>query len=262
MNCAVHLEVAAVQPCERCGNFSCAGCLAKVGSVQFCGACRARAAELEWDRRRELGMFRAWWLTSKRMMVSPLQTLDVISPEGTVLESSIYAGICSLTGIVPTLLIYALFIGGAMAFGAMKADPDSPRKIGLLAGTGIGVGVMVLYLVMFAGFSVLYLLGSAGIELLILRLAGLPQARYSVSVRAHALSMAPYVIGVFPLCSLYVFPIWSLVLRVFSIHKLHRTTGGMGAASALIPLAVCCVSVMGLYAVMFAAIGLAGFGKR
>ena len=52
----------------------------------------------------------------------------------------------------------------------------------------------------------------------------------------------------FPLCSIYVFPVWALVLRVFTIHKLHRTTAGVGVASALIPLVLCCGLGGGLYA--------------
>ena len=106
MNCAVHLDRPAVQPCDRCGNFSCTECLAPAGSQQLCGSCRGRWSELEWDRRKELGLFRAWWLTSRRMLVSPLQTLDVISPDGTIVESSIYAGVCTLLTAVGLLACY------------------------------------------------------------------------------------------------------------------------------------------------------------
>ena len=71
---------------------------------------------------------------------------------------------------------------------------------------------------------------------------------------AGALSMAPYAVGLIPLCGLYVFPIWSLVLKVFAYRAFHRTTGGKAAAGALLPLAVLMVLGTMLYAVVVIAV--------
>jgi hypothetical protein len=256
LNCAVHLERPAVQPCDRCGNFSCSECLQPFGDQQQCSACRARSSELEWDNRKELGLFRAWWLTSKRMITAPIQTLDVIPPDGTILESSIFAGVSTLAGFLPTLLLYGMGLGAMLAVGAFSdSEVFGAGKAG--AAVGIGAFAFIFYLVLLIGMSILFLLISAALELVVLRLAGKPQASYSVSVRAHALAMGTYALGVIPLCGLYVFPIWALVLRVFAIQKLHRVTGGQAAASALIPIGLCC-GAGGIFYALIVAMAVAG----
>ena len=239
----MHLDRAALQPCDRCGNFSCGECLAPSGSQQLCAACRARWAELEWDRRQDLGLFRAWWLTTRRMIVSPIQTLDAIAPDGQILESTIYAGLSTLAGFVPTLFAYGAIIGLMLAIGPNAKD----TTVGLAAGTGIGAAAIFFYVLLLLAMSIGGMLLSAALELIVLRLGGKPQASYSVSVRAHALSMAAYAIGVIPLCSIYVFPVWALVLRVFAIPTAYRppptpqhSSSGINAEATPSPAVVRC----------------------
>lgn len=253
MNCAVHADRPAVQACDRCGTFSCAECLAAVGSQQQCVKCRTRGAALEWDQRRELGLFRAWWLTSKRIITAPMQTFDVISPDGTVLESSIFAAISALVGFLPTMLVYGVIIGVALVFGpGMKEG----AKIGPLAGAGIGAGAFLFYLLFLMLMVVVSMLLFSGLELAVLRVSGVKHAGYAQAVRSHALSMATYVIGVIPFCGFYVFPIYALVLRIFAIQRLQKVTTGQAAASALVPLGLCCFLGGTAYIGLFAAIGL------
>ncbi len=190
------------------------------------------------------------------MISAPVRTLDVIAPEGSVLESSIYAGLCAVVGIVPTMLAYLVFFVAMWALGKGVGGEQLP-KFTALAGGGIGAAVFAFYLVFFLAGSIVFLLLSSAVELLILRLAGVRSASYPAAVRAHALSMAAYVTGVVPMCSIYVFPIWSLVLRVFAIQKLQRTTAGIAVAAALLPIAVCCFAFIGFYAMVFAVAGLA-----
>ena len=179
-----------------------------------------------------------------------MQTFDVISPDVSVLESSIFAGISALAGFLPTMVIYGIIIGFALAVGPGMKD----GKIGPLAGVGIGAGAFVFYLLFLIVFTVGGMLLTAGIELAVLRLSGVRHAGYAQAVRAHALSMASYVVGVIPFCSFYVFPIYALVLRIFAIQRLQKVSTGQAAASALVPLAVCCFMVIAVYASAFAAI--------
>lgn len=219
-----------------------------------CPTCRTRASALEWDQRRELGLFRAWWLTTKRIMLAPMQTFDVVPGKGTLVESSLYAAISTVVGFAPSILLYALIIGGALAFGPAMKD----AKIGVAAGVGIGIGALIFYGIVLIGMTVASVLLFSALELLVLRLTGVKHAGYEEAVRAHALSMASYAIGVIPICGLYVFPIYALVLRIFAIQRMQKVTTGQAAASALVPIGLCCfvggVSYVGLIAA-FAALG-------
>lgn len=254
MNCSVHVDRPAARPCDRCGTFSCGECLAPVGAQMHCAACRQRSSLLEWDQRAELGIFRAWWLTTKRILMSPMQTFDVVPGRGTLVDSSLYAGISAVVGFAPSLFVYLVIIGFAMALGPGMKD----AKIGMAAGVGIGIGAVLFYGVLLIGMTIASVLLFSALELLVLRLTGVKHAGYDEAVRAHALSMASYAIGIVPICGLYVFPIYALVLRIFAIQRMQKVTTGQAAASALIPIGFCCfvggVSYVGLIAA-FAAIG-------
>jgi hypothetical protein len=80
-----------------------------------------------------------------------------------------------------------------------------------------------------------------------------------VTVRAHALSMGPYLLGLLPLCSLYVFPIWAIVLRIIANMHLHKTTAGKATAAVLLPMVLLCGGLLALYGALFA---LAMAGQR
>lgn len=200
-------------------------------------------------------MFRAWWLTTKRVMLAPFQTFDVASPDGSIVESAIFAGISTLVGFLPTLVAYGLIVGVALAFGPGVKD----AKVGLLGGAGIGAAAFVFYVLTLMVMSVGSVLVVSGLELLVLRLTGVKTAGYAQAVRAHALSTAAYVIGVLPICGLYVFPIYALVLRIFGIQRLQRVTTGQAAASALVPIGLCCfVGGMSYFGLIFAIAALGG----
>lgn len=241
----MHPDRAEAQPCERCGTFGCGECLRFVGAQKQCPACRARLSVLEWDQRSELGMFRAWWLTTKRIVMSPLQTFDSISPDASLVDSMLYALLSTMAGLLPTLA----FAGMLAAVGIAAGE----KSMGVPAGLGIGLGVIALYLVVFTAMSIALVLGLAAAELVILKLAGVTTASYAVAVRVHALSTAAYLGGVIPVCSLYFYPVWAVVLRIFAIQRLQKTSTGAAIASALIPVGFCCLLCGGFYALAIAA---------
>ncbi|HEY0882606.1 MAG TPA: YIP1 family protein, partial [Archangium sp.] len=68
----------------------------------------------------------------------------------------------------------------------------------------------------------------------------------------------PALVGLLPLCSIYVFPLWSLVLRIFALRAFHKTSAGAATAAVLIPIAVLCGGVFMLYAAIIALAAAAG----
>jgi hypothetical protein len=115
------------------------------------------------------------------------------------------------------------------------------------------VGLAMLALAVFIG---VFLIGSAlflsGLEHLALMLLGAQPRSFSVTLRAYALSTGPSLLGLLPLCSLYVFPLWSVVLRILALMSLHRTSAGRAAAAVLLPIVLSCGALLSFYAAVFA----------
>ena len=248
--CAVHPDLAAVDTCSRCGNFACASCLVpRPSGGPVCSTCAEREPHelLPWDDRQNLGLFKAYWKTCWRLMMAP-SAFGRSPREGSVSSSMVFALLSAIVGISTTALAYAAIFAVAASFAAPGANGDFPLA---WAGVGLGVG-------MFVGMvAITWVLTfvMASLDHLVLKLVGAQPQEWAVSYRATCLSMAPYIIGVVPICGAYVFPIWAVVLKVFAYRAFHRTTGGKAAAGALgAPLVLGCCCGGGYVAFIFAAV--------
>jgi hypothetical protein len=81
--------------------------------------------------------------------------------------------------------------------------------------------------------SVAHTVVSAGMDHLVLRLAGAPKD-FQVTLRANALSQAPYLLGLIPLLGMQIAPFWTMVVRVFAYRGMHQLRWGPAVAGALV----------------------------
>lgn len=248
--CAVHPEVKATGACSRCGTFGCGACLSSRGTDWLCAQCLSRVARLPWDDRETLGLWRAWWRTSVLMISSPGQALSTAEPDAPLGSSMVFALLSTVVGFAPTMLTYAVVLVPVMALGGRKEA---------LGGLWVVPLITVVYAVLLVGLQLGSLLFFAGLDHLGLMLLGARPKSYSVTVRASALSMGPYLLGLLPLCSFYVFPLWSVVLRIIANMHLHRTTAGKATAAVLVPVFLLCGGLLAFYAAVFAL--AANFGR-
>lgn len=249
--CAAHPEVKATGACSRCGTFGCGACLAARGTDWLCPQCMSRAGKLPWDERESLGLWRAWWRTAVLMISSPVQTLGTAEPEAPLGSSILFAVLSTVVGFGPTMLSYLLVLLPVLAFGA---------KRGSLGEGAVVVPVVTLfYVVLIFAMQIGSVLFFAGLDHVGLMVLGARPRSYAVTVRAYALSMGPYLLGLLPFCSLYVFPLWSLVLRIIANMSLHQTTAGKASAAVLVPVFLLCGGLIAFYAAVFAL--AASFGR-
>lgn len=251
--CAVHPDVKAIGACNRCGTFGCGTCLTQRGNDWLCSACLNRVQALPWDEREQLGLWRAWWRTSVQMISNPGQTLATAPPDASFGSSMLYAFLSSIVGFGPTFGLYLLVLGPILLIAG-----ESAEKPMALAGGAMIYGIMVGYLFALLFMQSVGTLFSAGLDHLALMLLGANPKSFTVSLRASALSTGPYLVGLVPACSFYVFPLWSLVLRIFALKAFHQTTGGKATAAVLIPIVVLCGGVFMLYAAIIALAAAAG----
>lgn len=247
-HCPRHPETPAIATCARCGAFGCGACLAGVGGQWVCGDCRARVQTLPWDERASLGVWRAWWRTCTALMFRPGPTLEHASRDGDVGGSLLFALLSSLVGYAPTLLGATALGSTAMFF--VTGDLASKGGPGAGGQALIIVGVLLLYGVLAVTVQLVSVVLLALIDHLGLRLVGAPPADLRVTLRAEALSSAPMLCGLVPVCSVYVFPLWVLVLRVVALVKLRRASVGTTVLVVLAPVALCCTLWLGAQMVL------------
>jgi hypothetical protein len=252
--CAVHPSVYAIHTCPRCGSFACADCLVVLpDGSQVCRSCesRARQVALPWDRRGELGFWRAYCQTCVAVISKPSLTFGTM-PKGGSLGSALgFTALSQAVSFATTLLLYALMMVAMLVF--MPNDPSlkgfGSANHGLMA-LAVFAGFF-FYLGLLAFMAVVGQLIGGSLEHLVLRLLGAPGS-WTETMRGYSFAMGPSLVGLMPLCGIYVFPIWCIVMRVFAYRHIHDVPWGKAVAGALIPTAALICCVVGVYASMFA----------
>ncbi|NVJ19328.1 YIP1 family protein [Myxococcus sp. AM010] len=255
--CAVHPELRSLHACGRCGSFACARCLRKGARDEpLCAACHDRvpADALPWDRRDELGTPRAYWQTCVAVMLRPTATFERARPVGSVGSSLGFAALSNLAASFTTALVYLAIL---LAIPSAMTEGDNVSAHGLRL---VGLGVFGAMMVMAPVMGMLVALINAALDHVVFRMDGTGQP-FEVTLRANALSMSPYLMGLIPFCGIYGAPLWALGLRIFAYRSMHRTTWGTAVLGALaVPLLSCGLLFAG-YAVVAVVGAATGFGK-
>lgn len=253
--CAVHPEWRSVATCQRCGAFACARCLRQGPEGVICAACHEREplGQLPWDQRAELGILKAYWRTCFGMLMRPTETLKGVNPDGSVGSSLGFVLLSCIAGFLTSGLVYTAIFGAMMMLIPMKESGGDSQAVKL----GVTVGVAALTV-----FTPLFITGmtlvNACLDHLILRMGGVKRG-FSVTMRAHAVSLAPYIVGVIPFVAVYAAPFWAMGLRAFTYRTLHRTSWGTALAGALlVPVLSCCLCGSAYGAIVFAALKSTG----
>lgn len=258
-SCAIHPSVRAEQACSRCGAFACRDCLRSTPEgLPLCVTCQTRegATDLPWDQREKLGTVSAFARTCWAILWHPGQTLDRANPSGSMGSSLGFVVLAQITQYLTTGLLYSAM---AVAFLGLNIFGEG-QKAGRLTpatSTGIAVGFIALMVFMVIALGMGAALLLAGLDHLVLRAIGARPRPYHVTLRAHALSMAPCLVGLVPLCGLYVAPVWMVVVRIFAYRGLHRISTGKAVAGALaVPALFMALMVVSYAVVLVTALAL------
>ncbi|WP_426755786.1 YIP1 family protein [Myxococcus sp. Y35] len=255
--CAVHPELRSLHACGRCGSFACAKCLRKGERDEpICASCHERvpADALPWDQRAELGTLRAFWRTCLAVMLRPAATFERARPEGSMGSSLGFATLSHLAASCTTFLVY-MSIVLLIPRELPESDNVDPVALSLM-----WVGLMGVGLVLSPIVGMLATVANAALDHLVFRLSGTGQP-FEVTLRANALSLSPYLLGLVPLCGMYIAPLWVLGLRFYAYRALHRTGWGTAVLGALAAPLLSCGLVFGVYALVLL-VGLSPGGAR
>ncbi|HEX6203478.1 MAG TPA: YIP1 family protein [Thermoanaerobaculia bacterium] len=167
-------------------------------------------------------------------------------------------------------IFYALILGtlGAiigqiwnLVFGATMLQWLPPDVQGQLAPMfAADVGALVLNIVLAPIFVLFGLFVGAGIYHLFLLLLGATKestAGYEGTMRVSAYASVANVAQIIPLVGTVVTMVWTIVLTVIGLSRVHNTSTGKALAAVLLPFLLCCLCAVAAFAMMGAAIGAA-----
>ncbi|HYO59580.1 zinc ribbon domain-containing protein [Archangium sp.] len=243
--CAVHPTLLSLAICDRCGTFACARCLRLSSRKEgVCERCLAREPGLPmpWDQREELGTLKAFWRTVVNVMLRP-DAFSTARPEGSAGSSLLFALLCSLP---PSFMTGLTYLG---LFTVLPPLIPTQTRSAEEIPVWVGLGTFIFCVLLGPPMSLALTVVGAGIDHLVLRIGGVTRG-FQVTLRANALSQAPWVLGLVPLLGVQVAPIWALVARAFAYRGLHQTTWGVALTGALLAPFFTCLLCGGGYVAM------------
>lgn len=185
---------------------------------------------LPWDRRHELGFFKAFFDTMVMVLTKPADAYTVMKREGGLFEPLVFAMVGGSFGVVVWLIFTLLLqsIGFATNRDAM----------GAFVGMGIGMVFIIIFMPVFIAIG-LFIWGA--ILHLCLMIVGGAKHGFETTFRIICFSCgsaSPLIIV--PFCGSFIAGIWRIVLDVIGITRAHETDTGRAVLAVFLPLIVCC----------------------
>ena len=209
------------------------------------GSTAAPRSGLPWERRRELGLVKAFTDTLLMVLTKPAEAFTVMKREGGLVEPLIYAVIGGSFGV----LVYCLFVFLLQSIGFMA---DSRSAMAGIVGMGIG---FVIAIILMPLFIAIWMFIGAGILHLCLMIVGGAKQSFETTFRVVCFSIgSAYPLLVVPFCGNLVAGIWAIVLYCIGLARAHETDTGRAVLAVFLPLIVCCGGGF-LLAMLFGGIG-------
>jgi hypothetical protein len=216
-----------------------------------------------WEERATLGLFQGYWQTTKAVLLNPTQSFNrLASATGRWWDPLSYAIFSAFFG-VSGIAVFYLSVFGTVGIATLLQDQWKMRvPEGVFVGV-IVVAAILFFLILIPVNAIIRAFVWGGVEHLMLKLVGVSTRGFEATLRGACYATAPMLIGIVPICGVQVYPVWEIVCRILAYRGVHRTTTGKAAAAVLLPLALCCVGVVTLYALFFAAmLAASGAFKR
>jgi hypothetical protein len=210
-----------------------------------------------WERRGEVGLLTGYWETWKSVMFSPDTFWERARPEGSLWDALAFSWIATAVSTLLSLPLQLIQGAGQLqqALDRMNDLPPGVREtLASVAGGGVMVGVALVGLLL---FPVVFFIG-AGIVHLSCMIFGKAQNGFTATARVVGYAAAPTLLSFIP-CVNVLLVIYLIVLEVWGVAKLQRTTYGWAATVVIAPYVVlCCCGCSAVFASVMSAVEAAG----
>ena len=211
-------------------------------SVSGSSAAGMSGSGLPWERRQELGLFKAFFDTVILLLTKPAEAFGMMKTEGGLMDPLFFALIGGCAGMVVAFLFQLVF----QSMGFMVN-----RNSGMF---GMGMGMLIVFgLVLMPIMFVCGLFIWSGILHLCLTMLGGAKKPFETTFRVVCFSSgSAYLFAIVPVCGRVVAPIYNIVLQCMGVARAHETDTGKAVMAVLLPVIVCCGGVL-LLAFLFGA---------
>ncbi len=254
-SCAVHEGAAASFVCTRCGSYGCddACAFSRVRRREVCTACARKGLgePIPWERRKELGTWRAFWQTVSLASRSPVRFFRTPTTQESVVSAVVHGVAASVFGLMVSYLVAGLLLmlGGGVA--ALAIDDQGPIIGGVLGAYGCFIAGMSPLALLFGPANALVgLVIAAAASHGLLALFKKTRASFEETLRAVSYANAPYVWSWVPIAGSLTY-FWSVGLEVVALRERHRCGTDWAVAAAVGYRVVLFVTVVAGYVALF-----------
>lgn len=197
-----------------------------------------------WERRSSLGFVNGLVEGAKSFIVAPGQAFAETRRSGDLASPLLFAVLLST---VAALIgqIWAMMIGTSIL---SMVPPEYREGLGFLmvsSGAGLIVSLVVVPIVTVIGMFI----GSAILHLMLLLVGGVESssAGFEGTLRVMCYSSVGRLGQVVPFLGGLLSFVWSVILLVIGLKRMHGTSEGKAIAAVLLPLALCCVCIFAAF---------------
>ncbi|MCC7535321.1 MAG: YIP1 family protein [Deltaproteobacteria bacterium] len=256
--CGEHPERASVATCLRCGTFACAECAHPTPDGQaFCAACRARGAgAIAWEQRKSVGRWKAFWRTTRAVMLTPKSFFRTPQYETGILAPFFYnTGVQAVAqlGTALTLMIVYGALGLVLAATLPPNRADEANVIIILA--IVLPAAIGFFGVLNAPVNAIWNMAiGGGLAHLGLMVVRGKKAGFEATARALAYAQAPMALHVVPIVGILIAPFWTLVASVVALRETHEcSTWRAFLGIILFPIFLALTVAAAVFVLVFAA---------
>jgi hypothetical protein len=203
-----------------------------------------------WERRQQLGLFKALTQTWKEILFNPTVSFARMKTSGGFATPFLFNLTMVIIWAFFTVIYRLLLTGMFAAAGSMRNDSSSMLGVGPGTSAIVVIGILVVAIPMIVAFNFV----TAGITHLCLALFKGTSKNYEATYRVMCYSYSAWIFALVPCAGGPVAGIWALVSSIIGLSKVHKTEGWRAAVGVLLPLFVCGVLVFAVYAAIIAAV--------
>jgi hypothetical protein len=246
--------------CTRCGSFGCADCVfSAIEKREVCKACgkKGLGEPIPWERRKEIGSFRAYWQTVTLASRSPSLFFRTPPTQKSVVGAVAHGVLSSMVGLLVSYLISGTLLVAAGGLTAVFVQDNAAEPLGLIMGAYgcVILGISPIALALAIPNTLMSLVFSAAGAHGILALFKKTKVGFEETLRAVSYANAPHVLSGIPVLGLVAY-VWMIGVEVIALREIHRCGTDWAAAAAIgyrvVTFGVFFVLYAGLFGMMFA----------
>lgn len=194
---------------------------------------------LPWENREQIGFAAGLWETFILFLKDPVQAYARAKDSGDYNSPLIYAIIMGTVGGVIGYLWSMLFNLGTLG---MLGDESVPA-LGFLYGMGALAIIFVPIQVVIGIF-----IWSGIVHVCLLITGGLPDSKggFEGTLRSISYGYSTQPLQIVPILGAFIAGIWSIVLYVIGLKRMHGVSTGRAIAVIFLPIVLCCVIILGI----------------